>query len=210
MWKPNIGAKKTTASKSGLTDKEKESILVEQSDKNIGGKKHEGNMQKVTEPQEANKDGTEVVEFTDSPNEIPKDHSNTYCKDRIKATNDEGQDRTEDEDNLKQPTHRNNIDGELPIEDDLNQHNQQKQNVVFEPVITNTFKVLHADLIEENVDESMRKEDDSEDGLLVVGMAGTLKHVDAKKQLMIEITGNFEKILAQVAKGEEPEFISAH
>ncbi|CAI9106242.1 OLC1v1005355C1 [Oldenlandia corymbosa var. corymbosa] len=95
-WKPNIGAKETTASNSGLTDKEKESIPVEQSDKDI-----------------------------DSPNEIPKDHSNINCNDRIKAANDVGQDRTEDENNLKQLAPRKKIDGELPMKDDLNQQNNK-------------------------------------------------------------------------------------
>ncbi|CAI9095639.1 OLC1v1031628C1 [Oldenlandia corymbosa var. corymbosa] len=183
-WKPNIIAKEITASNSGLTDKEKESIPVEQSDKGIGGKKHEANMQKVTEPQEANKDGTKIVDVTDSPNEIMKDHTNTNFNDNIKPANDKGKDRTEDENNLKQPTHREKIDGELSMEDDLNQYNQQK------PTITNIFQVLHEDVIEENADKSMRKEDVSEDGLVVV-MVGTLKQVDAKKQLMIENTDKF-------------------
>ncbi|CAI9117363.1 OLC1v1018741C1 [Oldenlandia corymbosa var. corymbosa] len=109
----------------------------------------------------------------------------------------------------KEENNSGKIDGELQMEDNLNQSNQHKKLVVFELVLANSPQALHEDVIEENASESMRKEGDSDEGLVEVGKACTLKQVDAKKQLLRENMENFEKLLAQVAKDDEPEFISA-
>ncbi|CAI9099535.1 OLC1v1036375C1 [Oldenlandia corymbosa var. corymbosa] len=80
--------------------------------------------------------------------------------------------------------------------------NEQQQLVVFYPV-------LHEHVIEENASESMRKEGDPDEGLLADAVVCTPKQVDAKELRMTENMENLKKIIAQVAKGEKPDFISA-
>ncbi|CAI9106075.1 OLC1v1005133C1 [Oldenlandia corymbosa var. corymbosa] len=66
------------------------------------------------------------------------------------------------------------------------------------------------DMIEESATEPMLKEGDPDEGLLAVAKASTPNQVEEKEQRMIENMENFEKIIAQVTKGEEPDFISAN